>query len=650
VLQRRAWDLIVSGTVAVLLLVGCISREVAAETPARLPLPSHVNSSAPELDTLSTRGDTSARPSAQNDGALQDRPGSPSGDNGIVRGVLAAKLDGYLASIVPYGFSGALLVATDEEIILNKGYGMADRAGGLPNTAETVFSIGSITKQFTAAGIMKLEMQGKLSTTDPIGEYLDGVPEDKAGITLHHLLTHTSGLVEDVGRDYDTARRDQTVKKILDLPLEFTPGEEFEYTNVGYTLLAAIIEKVSGQPYEEFLHEQLFRPAGMAFTGYRIPNWDERVIAHWYRGDIDNGTPLEKPYPYWNLMGNGGILSTTEDMYRWHLALQGNAVLSADAKKKLFTPFLKNYAYGWDVLQTEHGTLIEHNGGSMLGNSAEYQRYVDSDVVIVLFCNQSYGSQPLSALVKGNIETLVFGGDVEIPPSSFASDPPVLKRFKGSYGLPSGGRLSASIKNGFLVLTAEGQDAINLLVVPDQTDLTLQDDLNTRSVMITEAIVKGDYSLLEEARVKERKGDYHLRQLAYQVRQYVDMVLRRGKAITGAIQKVEAVGTVRSSSNKDVAASVIELAGEKRSLFFHLTWLKGELFGLRPDLSAQSVTVLLLPLSESDFAGYHLGYAQNVRVSFNLNDEGVVADLTVHEESGDVELHKLSPYTVSCNH
>ncbi|HEX7401864.1 MAG TPA: serine hydrolase domain-containing protein, partial [candidate division Zixibacteria bacterium] len=149
----------------------------------------------------------------------------------------ATKLDRYLTRITPFGFSGALLVAKDGMIILNQGYGMAIRSENIRNTAETVFSTGSITKQFTAAAIMKLKMGGKLNTSDPIGKFLDGVPKDKSKITIRHLLTHTSGLVQDVGGDYDAAPRDETVKKILAEPLEFKPGERFEYANVGYTLL-----------------------------------------------------------------------------------------------------------------------------------------------------------------------------------------------------------------------------------------------------------------------------------------------------------------------------------------------------------------------------------------------------------------------------
>ncbi|MBN2246871.1 MAG: beta-lactamase family protein, partial [Candidatus Aminicenantes bacterium] len=261
-------------------------------------------------------------------------------DKEVVSGNMAEKLDLYLSRAVPFGFSGALLVEEGGEVVLNKGYGLAVRSKNIPNTADTVFSVGSLTKQFTAAGIMKLEMMGKLNTEDRLDKYFENVPGDKKAITLHHLLTHTSGVVDAVGPDYQELEREDLVKKVFAEPLQHPPGEEFAYSNAGYSLLAAIIEKVSGQKYEEFMREHLWLPAGMECTGYRLPDWGKKNVAHWYRGEKDNGIPLDKPYPYWNLVGNGGVLSTTEDMLKWHHALLGTKILSSVVKKKMFTPFL----------------------------------------------------------------------------------------------------------------------------------------------------------------------------------------------------------------------------------------------------------------------------------------------------------------------
>ncbi|MFQ6039068.1 MAG: serine hydrolase domain-containing protein, partial [Candidatus Aminicenantales bacterium] len=367
-------------------------------------------------------------------------PARPSTADTGVRGEMAKRLDEYLTRITPFGFSGACLVAEKGKIVLNKGYGMAVRSEGVPNTHETVFSVGSITKQFTAAAIMKLEMMGKLSPQDSISRFFEDVPPDKKGITLHHLLTHSAGVVPSTGPDYVPASREEVVRKILEAPLEFPPGEQFSYSNAGYTLLAAVVEKVSGKTYEAFLREHLFEPAGMAFTGYRMPDWSQKVVAHWYVGERDNGTPLEKPYPSWHLLGNGGILSTTEDMYRWHLALLGDRVLSAEAKKKIFTPYLNDYGYGWDVLRTERGLLIQHDGGSTLGSSSEIRRYMDAGIVSILFCNASFGRQTLMGVVRDKIETLIFGGDVPLPPEVRPFNRDEFRKFEGTYTLTTGGR------------------------------------------------------------------------------------------------------------------------------------------------------------------------------------------------------------------
>ena len=227
------------------------------------------------------------------------------GEKKTVENELAAKFDRYLSRIAPFGFSGAFLAARDKKIFFNKGYGMAIREKNISNTADTVFCIGSITKQFTAAAIMMLEMKGKLKTDDSITEYFPDVPKDKQQVTLHHLLTHTAGIVNYVGDDYVIAYRDETVKKALDAPLLFPPGSSYEYSNVGYSLLGATVEIVSGQSYEEYLHEHLFKPSGMFFTGYRIPKWQERTVATWYVGEKSFRLSLDTHnQPHWNVIGN----------------------------------------------------------------------------------------------------------------------------------------------------------------------------------------------------------------------------------------------------------------------------------------------------------------------------------------------------------
>ena len=182
----------------------------------------------------------------------------------IVSGDVAHRVDDFLTRLVPFGFSGAVLVAKDDQIILKKAYGFANRETKQPYTVDMVSCIGSVTKQFTGAAILKLEMMGKLNTSDSIAKYLPNVPADKAGITIHHLMTHTAGFSGDLGgTDEEPISRDDLVAKVLAAPLASKPGERFEYSNEGFSLAGAIVERVSGQSYEAFLRQQLFLPADM---------------------------------------------------------------------------------------------------------------------------------------------------------------------------------------------------------------------------------------------------------------------------------------------------------------------------------------------------------------------------------------------------
>ncbi len=284
-----------------------------------------------------------------------------SASSAVVSGPTGENLDQYLSRLEALGFSGAVLVAKDGKVVLHKGYGLADREKKTPYTPETVFDVGSITKQFTAAAILKLDMAGKLQVTDLISKYFDGVPADKQGITLHHLLTHSSGLEDGFGGDYEEMPRDVLVQKAFASKLLWAPGTRYRYSNAGYSLLGAIVEKVSGKPYETFLHEQLFKPAGMEKTGYRIPKWKPEELAHGYQGDEPWGTPLDHAWapegPWWNLRANGGILSTVGDLYKWHQVLEGEAILSKDAKAKYFAPHMPEDEEGELPLRLRLGGL-----------------------------------------------------------------------------------------------------------------------------------------------------------------------------------------------------------------------------------------------------------------------------------------------------
>lgn len=290
----------------------------------------------------------------------------------------------FVARTMPDGPGGTVIAARGDRIIYCGGFGLIDREAKIEASCDSVYDVMSITKQFTAAAVLKLELMGKLRVTDSIDEYVGPVPADKRGITVHHLLTHTAGLVESLGSDYDVLSRDGMLTKALASTPLSAPGSEFHYSNVGYSILAAVIEIVSDASYEQFLLKYLFSPAGMTDTGYVLPRWKrDRVAVEYDDTGESRGRPFEHPWavdgPHWNLRGNGGILSTARDMFRWHRALIGDAILSVNAKKMLFTAHTHSldsdeaYAYGWSISDTDDGKIAWHDGGNSW-SSAIYAR------------------------------------------------------------------------------------------------------------------------------------------------------------------------------------------------------------------------------------------------------------------------------------
>jgi CubicO group peptidase (beta-lactamase class C family) len=314
---------------------------------------------------------------------------------------LNLKLENYLTEMEKAGLTGSALIELPDGSIISRGCGFRNLESNQPNDAATVFDIGSLTKQFTAAAILKLEMVGKLSVNDPITMYFEMVPEDKQNITIHDLLRHQSGLISNIGKDYEKIEKTEFLSKLFSTKLKFKPGDNFSYSNVGYTLLALIIEKVSGQSYESFLYENLWQPALMEHTGYSRPAFNKDLVAIGYSNDNTAwGRPTEKEWdgsaPYLHLFGNGGVLSTTEDMFKWSKALQTNLIFNEDATKRLLSPKLRAveteesyYAYGWDVAKTSRNTTrIWHNGSNRIFY-ADVMIFPQDKVVLIWLSNKS---------------------------------------------------------------------------------------------------------------------------------------------------------------------------------------------------------------------------------------------------------------------
>lgn len=314
------------------------------------------------------------------------------------------RVENYLNSSVENGYSGSVLLAKDGKILLSKGYGLAIRNNKISINPNTIFNIGSVTKQFTASAIIKLVELGKIKPSDNLGQFFPDVPDDKKEITILQLLTHTSGISPGAGGfRYDNATKNQFLKEFFDFELLTPPGSKHRYANANYIMLAAIIEKVSGQEYEFFLTKNLWDPAGLQNTGYKNINYKSKQLAHGYYFDISEGSwkdwgttqeHLPKTENHWYSIGKGDIYSTVEDLYKWHLALESNLVLSSKSLKLLETQYVPEnednssfYGYGWAIFTSNRGTkIVTHNGSNGI-YFANFIRYVDDDVVVIVLSN-----------------------------------------------------------------------------------------------------------------------------------------------------------------------------------------------------------------------------------------------------------------------
>jgi CubicO group peptidase (beta-lactamase class C family) len=381
---------------------------------------------------------------------------------------LEAELDTYMKRLEAIGFSGALMVTKNDQVVIEKAYGWADLAAGRRMATDTVFDLGSITKQFTGAAILKLESEGKLRTDDAIGKYFEDVPSDKRAITLHHLLTHSSGLRSDFAEsDYEQVGREEYVKRALASELLWAPGTRYYYSNAGFSILAAIMEKVSGETYETYLRERLFKPAGMEETGYKLPGWPPARIAHGYRDGEDWGTIVERlapeGAPFWMLRGNGGIHTTLADVRAWDKALESDALLPKESRVKLFTPYIdenesgeSQYAYGWVVEKTARGTRdIWHDGGNGV-YMADLHRFVDEGILV--FLASTVAELPASP-IRRTVTKIVFGEPYDLPPVAVSVSESELNALDGAvYRFPGGGEIALDVRGGSLLADLRGQE------------------------------------------------------------------------------------------------------------------------------------------------------------------------------------------------
>ncbi|HEX6171295.1 MAG TPA: serine hydrolase domain-containing protein [Chitinophagaceae bacterium] len=360
-----------------------------------------------------------------------------------------------------YKFNGTALVAKNGTILLNKGYGYRNAADKVANNEQTIFQLGSITKQFTSAVILKLQEEKKLSVSDKLSKYFPGYPKGDS-VTIEQLLTHTSGIYSYTSDPNfmknevtKPASREMMMALFRDKPFDFPPGTSWNYSNSGYSLLGYIIEAVTKKPYEQAVRKYIFTPLGMTHSGFDFTNLKSKEKATGYF-KLDDKETLPAPMVDSTVSYSAGaIYSTTGDLFQWHNALQKNKILSKAQQDKAYTPVKNKYGYGWGIDTIEGKRKVAHSGG-IHGFTTNISRVPEDDVCIVLLSNAS--NTTLGEITK-NIYAILYGKEYTLPKERTAIKLPEekLKEYEGEYVIREDLHVILSLKDGELVATPTGQ-------------------------------------------------------------------------------------------------------------------------------------------------------------------------------------------------
>ena len=377
----------------------------------------------------------------------------------------AARMDQIVQTYVAnHTFMGTVLVARGDQVLFSKGYGSADLEWDVPNSPNTKFRLGSVTKQFTAASILLLEERGKLSVNDPVKKYIPDAPAAWEKITIYHVLTHTSGIPNFTSfPEYPklepfATTAPQLVALFRDKPLDFEPGEKWNYSNSGYVLLTYLIEKITGGSYETFVRENIFTPLGMKDSGY---DSNSAIILHRASGyapvpgknQFENAGFVHMTIP----QGAGGLYSTTEDLLKWEQGLFGGKVLKTASVEKMTTPFKNNYAFGLQVNTVGGRKIIDHAGG-IEGFNTQLSYYPEDKLTVVVLSNVAPGAP---AQIATQMAAIARGENVllQTERKEITVDLKTLARYVGAYQMAPGVNMLVTLDGNQVLARLGNQQA-----------------------------------------------------------------------------------------------------------------------------------------------------------------------------------------------
>ncbi|VEP16852.1 Serine hydrolase [Hyella patelloides LEGE 07179] len=379
------------------------------------------------------------------------------------------EIEAYLQAYLETGyFMGSVLVGLGGEVLFSKGYGMANLEHNIPNILQTKFRLGSVTKQFTATAILKLQEQNLLDINNSIATYLPDYPCGEQ-ITVHHLLNHTAGIPNYTNfDDFSTKKKleiklEDLIASFKYLPLEFTPGEMFSYSNSGYLVLSKIIETVSNQSYADYLQQYIFKPLGMKDSGY---DCHETILLNRAAGYIFSGEEyqnadfLDMSFP----SGAGALYSTVDDIYTWERSLYTDAILNQSSRDTMFASTIKvptdenelaYYGYGW-FIDTQHNRRRISHGGGIDGFRTQFDRYPNEQIAIAILSNLQ--TSPAGKIGR-DLAAILWGESYELPQKRKAIeiDPTIYETYVGTYKFEPSSSLPPSVSDLIFTVTTKNR-------------------------------------------------------------------------------------------------------------------------------------------------------------------------------------------------
>ncbi len=387
---------------------------------------------------------------------------------------LEQDINALLTAMYPDNAPGvSVILAKGDDILYRQGHGIANMEHDIAISPEMVFRLGSLTKQITAAGIMLLKEEGKLEVDDSINRFFPDYPTHGYTITLRHLMTHTSGIIDflAVPEFSEIEKEDMTVLELIDFfknqPMNFAPGSAYSYSNSGYVMLGAVIEQITGQSYEAFIQERILTPLGMHNTYHGsfkriIPN---RVTGY----ELGEAGYENSPYLSMTIPGAAGaLISTVDDLLTWNTALFAGEVVALESLEEMTTPYvlnngeLSNYGFGLAIQTLRGQAMISHTGG--INGFITYAAYLpESDIYVAVLGNTGFQSRVYEA---NSILAMAIGDPY--PVKQFRSvDPAILNDYTGTYQTVRGIRFDVSVADETLSVNVNGGAALDLVAVSD---------------------------------------------------------------------------------------------------------------------------------------------------------------------------------------